>query len=242
MTYRLLVVEDNIVLAEGLRLNLGAEGYDVRVAHDGGSGLSLARRWAPHLLVLDLALPTLDGLTLLDSLRSEGDDVPALILSARGTEGDRVRGFRAGADDYVVKPFSLAELLARVAAMLRRSRAPRARRGVGRTWTFDDVEVLEGAREVRRSGVPVEVRPREFDLLVALLRRMGEVVSRRELLDEVWGYDAGVHSRTMDVHMVELRRKLERDPARPTRLLTVRKAGYRLAVDGVATREGPLAS
>ncbi|MBK6424224.1 MAG: response regulator transcription factor [Gemmatimonadetes bacterium] len=223
---RVLVVEDDPGIGEGLRLNLELEGYAVRIATTGPEGLDLARRWQPALVVLDLMLPLLDGMQVLRTLREEGHDVPVLILSARGDEADRLRGFRLGADDYVVKPFSLPELLARVAAMLRR--AGRSGGTAHERWEFAGIVVDAGTHEVRRDGQPVALRPREFDLLVALLRREGRVATRTELLEEVWRYEADVVSRTVDVHVVELRRKLEPDPARPRHLLTVRKTGYRL--------------
>ncbi|MEO5800860.1 MAG: response regulator transcription factor [Gemmatimonadales bacterium] len=227
MTRRVLVVEDNAAIAEGIRMNLAVEGYVVEVAATGERGLSQARRWDPHLVILDLMLPGMDGYTVLRTLREEGREVPVLILSARGAETDRVRGFRLGADDYVVKPFSLPELLARVAAMLRRSTPgePVAQRN---RWSFGQVVVDSSTREVIRDGEVVSLRPKEFDLLVALLKREGRAAARAELLDEVWRYEADVMSRTVDVHILELRRKLERDPAAPEHILTIRKTGYRL--------------
>jgi len=226
---RILVVEDNAALAEGLRLNLAHDGYDVRLEATGEKGLGAARSWEPDLMVLDLMLPGIEGIDVLRTLRDEGRDVPVLILSARGSEADRLRGFRHGADDYVVKPFSLPELLARVAAMLRRHGPPTPLQPAPGTWCFGDVRVDRATHEVTRAGEPVALRPKEFDLLVALLRREGRVATRAELLDEVWQYEADVVSRTVDVHILELRRKLEDDPANPVHLLTVRKTGYRLA-------------
>lgn len=225
---RVLVVEDDPGIAEGVLLNLRLEGYDVRVAATGVAGLELCREWRPALVVLDLMLPLMDGMQLLRTLREEGNTVPVLILSARGDETDRLRGFRLGADDYVVKPFSLPELLARVAAMLRRVGERRA--PATALWKFGDIEVDTGTHEVRRAGAPVALRPREYDLLLALLRREGRVATRTELLHEVWSYEPDVVSRTVDVHVVELRRKLEPDPSHPRHLLTVRKTGYRLAL------------
>ncbi|MES2306157.1 MAG: response regulator transcription factor [Gemmatimonadota bacterium] len=227
MTRRVLVVEDNAAIAEGIRMNLAVEGYVVEVAATGERGLSQARRWDPHLVILDLMLPAMDGYTVLRTLREEGREVPVLILSARGAETDRVRGFRLGADDYVVKPFSLPELLARVAAMLRRA-TPGEPVALRNRWTFGEVVVDSSTREVTRDGDVVLLRPKEFDLLVALLKREGRAAARAELLDEVWRYEADVMSRTVDVHILELRRKLERDPAAPEHILTIRKTGYRL--------------
>jgi DNA-binding response OmpR family regulator len=227
MTRRILIVEDNATIAEGIRMNLALEGYVVEVALTGERGLTQARRWDPQLMILDLMLPGMDGYTVLRTLREEGRELPVLILSARGAETDRLRGFRLGADDYVVKPFSLPELLARVAVMLRRH-APDERPIAARTWAFGDVTVDAGTREVLRADNVVLMRPKEFDLLLALLRRDGRVATRAELLDEVWRYEADVVSRTVDVHILELRRKLEGDPAQPRHVLTVRKTGYRL--------------
>jgi DNA-binding response OmpR family regulator len=226
---RVLIVEDNQDLAFGLRNNLEIEGYAVDVAADGPEGLAAARRAPPDLIVLDLMLPGMDGYRVLRQLREDGLTMPVLILTARGEEADKVLGFRLGADDYVTKPFGVLELLARVEALLRRSRpaAGPAGRGVER---FGDVEVDLSTRTVRRAGTVVALTPMEFDLLVALLRRNGAVVSRMELLAEVWGHSSAVLTRTVDTHIGELRRKLEHDPSTPRHILTVRKAGYRLAL------------
>ncbi|HEX2187363.1 MAG TPA: response regulator transcription factor [Longimicrobiaceae bacterium] len=227
---RILVVEDNADLAYGLRNNLEIEGYEVEVAEDGEEGLARARDAEPDLVVLDLMLPRLDGFRVLKSLRADGSEVPVLILTARGEEADKVLGFRLGADDYVTKPFGVLELLARVSALLRRTRAgggrPTARDAAAER--FGELEVDAASRTVRRGGGAVELTPKEFDLLLALLRRGGAVASRLELMREVWGHRAAVASRTVDTHVAELRRKLELNPAEPRHILTVRKAGYRL--------------
>jgi DNA-binding response OmpR family regulator len=227
----ILIVEDNVDLAAGLRSNFELEGYEVSVAGDGVKGLSKARALHPDLIILDLMLPKLDGYRLLRMLRSDGLDMPVLVLTARGDEADKVRGFRWGADDYVTKPFGLMELLARVEALLRRRRngpSDEYRTLSRESIRFGDVEVRPFTHEVLRSGEPIMLRPKEFDLLMALIQRNGQVVSRTELLHEVWGYDAEIVSRTVDTHMAELRRKLEADPSNPRHLLTVRKTGYRL--------------
>ena len=220
---RVLVVEDNENLAEGLRTNLEFEGHQAEVARDGAGGLMRARSGSHDLIVLDLMLPGLDGFRVLDALRAEGVPTPVLVLTARGDEADKVRGLRGGADDYVTTPFALRELLARVEALLRRAR-PAA-------LGFGEVRVDPATRVVTRAGVPVPLRPKEYDLLAALLRRRGAVVGRTELLREVWGYHESVLSRTLDTHVGELRRKLEPDPGTPRYILTVRKSGYRLAVE-----------
>ena len=221
---RILVVEDNLDLSLGLRNNLEIEGYEVHGAEDGTTGLALARTLGPDLVILDLMLPGTDGFRVLRALRSEGFTMPILILTARGEEADKVRGLRLGSDDYVTKPFGLLELLARVEALLRRA-GRGDRRSVER---FGEVEVDPALRTVRRRGQPVDLTPKEFDLLLALLQRDGSVVSRLTLLREVWGYAGDVVSRTVDTHIAELRRKLEDDPGAPRHILTARKSGYRI--------------
>lgn len=227
---RILVIEDNRNLATGLRNNLEIEGYEVDVAADGQGGLAMARSGAPDLIVLDLMLPGMDGYRVLKTLREEGIDTPVLILSARGEETDKVLGFHLGADDYVAKPFGLLELLARVDALLRRAASAGSRAKLASPVAFGDVHVDPGTHTVRRAGAPVALRPKEYDLLVALLQRKGQVASRAELLEEVWGYSGEVYSRTVDTHVAELRRKLEDNAAEPRHILTVRKSGYRIAM------------
>lgn len=231
---RVLIIEDHRDLAQGLANNLEIEGYVVDIVHDGGEGLARARAGAHDLVILDLALPSLDGYRVLSTLRTEGNDVPVLILTARSEEADKVRGFRYGADDYVTKPFGLLELLGRVNALLRRAAAPARSSGNGlaaERIRFGDIEVRPSTHGVYRRGFPVPLRPKEFELLMALLRRNGGIVARLDLLRDVWGYDAEVVSRTVDTHVAELRRKLEDDPANPRYILTVRKAGYRIALE-----------
>ncbi|MBA2708653.1 MAG: response regulator transcription factor [Gemmatimonadaceae bacterium] len=226
---KVLVIEDNANLAFGLTRSLESEGYDVEAAEDGTRGLELARAGSPDLVVLDLMLPGIDGYTILKRLRSEGRDVPVLILTARGEEADKVFGFRLGADDYVTKPFSLSELLARVQAILRRAKAGDKKGEEDHAVEqFGEVTIDTRARSVKRSLAEVALTPKEFDLLLALVRRRGAVVSRLELLKEVWGHQAEVMTRTVDIHIAELRRKLESDPSTPRHILTVWKAGYRL--------------
>ena len=227
---RILVVEDNADLAYGLRNNLEIEGYEVEVAGDGEIGLQRGRQSgddAPDLIVLDLMLPKLDGFRVLHELRAAGIDAPVLVLTARGEETDVVRGLRLGADDYVTKPFGILELLARVDALLRRS-GPGQPDEAPRVLELADLEVDLAARTVLRRGRAVPLTPKEFDLLVALLRRDGAVASRIELIQEVWGYPASVVTRTVDTHIAELRRKLEDDPSEPKHILTVSRVGYRV--------------
>ena len=225
---RILVVEDNANLAYGLSASLELEGHEVVLAADGTLGLELAGSTDPELVVLDLMLPRMDGFRVLKSLREAGSRVPVLILTARGEEADKVLGFRLGADDYVTKPFGLLELLARVEALLRRAGYAAPAGPADPVERFGDVEVRPAARTVHRAGEPVQLTPKELDLLIALLRRDGAVASRLELLRDVWGHRAAVMTRTVDMHVAELRRKLEANPAEPRHILTVWKAGYRL--------------
>lgn len=221
----ILIVEDDPDLAFGLRNNLEIEGYTVSAVPDGLLAVEGLSRERFDLVVLDLMLPGMDGLRVLRAMRERGDRTPVLILTARGQEEDKVRGLRLGADDYVTKPFGVLELLARVEALLRRALPPSPMSDVHR---FGNIDVDGSSRTVTRDGEIVDLSPKEFDLLLALARAHGAVCSRQSLMNEVWGYEASVLSRTVDTHMAELRRKLERDPSEPEYLLTVRKAGYRL--------------
>src|SRR5687767_5197203 len=184
------------------------------------------RSWNPDLVILDLMLPGMDGFEILRGIRGEGNDLPVLILSARGDEQDKIRGFRLDADQYVTKPFSLVELLERVHALLRRATRSASDQKAG-TLSFGDVIVDPAARTVSRKGESVSLSPKAFDLLLSLIRREGRVASRMELLREVWGYGPPVLSRTVDSHVAELRRRLEDDAAAPRHILTVFKSGYR---------------
>ena len=222
---RILVVEDNERIAYGLRNNLEIDGHAVEVAADGRAGLEAALAGEPHLVVLDLMLPEMDGYRVLRALRDRGVDVPVLILTAKGEEADKVMGFRLGADDYVTKPFSVLELLGRVSAILRRAGRANA---PGHTESFGDVEIRVERQTVLRGGAEVHLTPKEFDLLVALARRRGAVAGRVALLKEVWGHRGAVATRTVDTHIAELRRKLEDRPAEPHHILTVHRRGYRL--------------
>ena len=222
---RILVVEDERNLALGLRANLEVEGHDVAVAHTGEEGLDQASRQRPDLVILDLMLPGIDGYAVLSTLRSRGVDAPVLILSARAEEIDKVRGFRTGADDYVTKPFGVMELLLRVEALLRRANGTRA--AARARWSFGDVDVDAERRLVLRAGEEVSLTPRAFELLLALLTSGDKPLTRQHLLRTVWGYDASVTTRTVDAHVAELRRKLEKDAAEPRHILTVHRVGYR---------------
>ncbi len=230
MTARVLIVEDQLDIARSLRANLELEGHTVAIVGTGEDGVSWCQSWLPDLVILDLMLPGMSGLEVLRTIRRRQPYVPVLILSARTAEIEKVEGFRLGADDYVTKPFGLMEVLARIDALLRRRAreiSPRAP-VIPELLSFGQVVIDVGARTVRKGDRDVTLRPREFDLLVALVRHAGRVVSRGRLLAEVWGYDAAVVSRTVDTHMLELRRRLEDDPAHPKHLLTLRGTGYRL--------------
>lgn len=228
MTARILVVEDQEELAFGLQRNLEFDGHRVDVARDGREALLRALRDEHDLVILDLMLPRLDGMSVLARMRAEGIDTPVLILTARGTERDKIRGLRAGGDDYLSKPFGIGELLARVEAVLRRASRGGSSEEPPTRYGFGEVEVDVSKRTVSRRGESVELAPLEFDLLVALLEAEGDALSRRDLLRDVWGHKAAVETRTVDTHISELRRKLEDDSSDPRHILTVRKFGYRL--------------
>lgn len=225
---RILIIEDNPDLAFGLRNNLEIEGFSIEVAEDGNRGLARARILDPDLIILDLMMPGMDGYRVLKTLREEGNATPVLILSARGEEADKVLGFRLGADDYVTKPFSLMELLARVEALLRRTAGGVERDLPGEVLRFGEVTVDTVAQRVTLRDEEVPLTHREYRLLLALLERRGAVVSRSDLLKAAWGHRGAVTSRTIDSHIAELRKKLESDPAEPRHILTIRKGGYRL--------------
>ena len=224
---RILVVEDSPELAFGLRNNLEIEGYEVSVAADGNAALSQASEFKPDLILLDLGIPEPDGFRVLRTLRDRGDDVPIMILSAAGEETSKVRGLRIGADDFVTKPFSILELLARIEALLRRPRGA-VSTGEPQIERFGDVEVDLDSRAVLKRGRFANLTPRAFDLLAALVRRRGTTVSRNELMREVWGHRAEIASRTVDTHIADIRREIEDDPNNPRYLVTVWKTGYRL--------------
>ena len=226
---RILVIEDNAGIARTLITNLEIEGHVADVALNGALGIERARDWQPDLVILDIMLPDINGFQVLRELRAARVDAPVLILSALGSELEKVRGFRLGADDYVTKPFGLMELLARVDALLRRARP--ADGGDARavtSYSFGDVVVRLETRDVTRGGENVVLRPREFDLLAALLRHAGRIVPKKQLLREVWGYHPSVLTRTIDTHLAELRRKLEDDPGNPRHIKTLRGAGCRI--------------
>ena len=230
----ILLIEDNPGFAEGLRQNLEFDGYRVTVAADVASSARALAADPPNLIILDLMLPDGNGYDVLRTIRERDSVTPVLLLTALSEEAHKVRGFRLGADDYVTKPFGLLELLARIESLLRRSasgsfavvRLPPVR--------FGDVQVDRDHRKVTRAGAVVQLTPKEYALLAALIARNSAVVAREELLREVWGYDPEVVSRTLDTHLAELRRKLEKDPHHPRHILTLPKQGYRLVLGNEA--------
>jgi DNA-binding response OmpR family regulator len=228
---RVLVVEDDEAIATGLSLNLRIEGYEPMVEHDGEAALGTIRATPPDLIVLDISLPSRNGLSVLSELRRTGDATPVIVLSARQEEFDKVAALRLGADDYVTKPFALAELLARIAAVLRRAgrTAPVVANGAEerRTLRFGDVLVDPATRTVTRDGAGVRLTHLELELLLFFLEHPAQVFSREQLLREVWGVSHSGSARTVDNFVAQLRAKLERDPDEPRHFVTVRGSGYR---------------
>ena len=226
----ILVVEDDLAILRGLKDNLEFESYEVLTAEDGEHGYAVLKEKKPDLVILDLMLPKMSGYELCRKVRNEGITIPILMLTARGEEKDRVAGLDQGADDYVTKPFSVPELLARIRALIRRVELTRTG-DLPAELHFDDVFVDFKRFEARKAGKTVEMSRKEFGILRLLAARRGEVVKRDELLDEVWGYDQYPTTRTVDNHIALLRGKLEEDPSNPRRLLTVYGVGYRLVLE-----------
>ena len=220
-----LVIEDEETLREALKYNLSNQGYEVSVTPEGNEGLALARELKPDLVILDVMLPGLDGFQICRVLRQESS-VPILMLTAKAEEIDRVLGLELGADDYVVKPFSMRELLARVRGMLRRSKRP-AEQPTHELISSGDLELDPNSHTVRRAGVPLGLKPREYALLSLMMTNSGKAYTRHEILDRVWGQDYIGDTRTVDVHIRWLREKIEPDPGNPERLITIRGVGYR---------------
>jgi len=231
MAERILIVEDDPTLQETLAYNLTRQGYLVEASGDGQAAIDSARENTPNLVVLDIMLPVLDGFEVCRILRQESN-VPILMLTARDDEIDRVIGLEMGADDYLTKPFSMREFLARVKAQLRRARLDREQIG---SQSSQDREILQfgnlildlNRREVKVDETPISLKPKEFDLLLFLGKHRGQVLTRELILERVWGWDFHGGSRTVDVHVRWLREKIEPDPAQPVRIITVRGAGYR---------------
>ncbi len=221
-----LIVEDDASLANGLGHNLRFEGYHVRVAMDGATGLRMALQHHPDLIVLDVMMPGMNGFEVLERLRDQGVESQVIILSARDLEHDKISGLRLGADDYVTKPFSLQELLARVEAALRRPRLQRQAQAE-EVLRFAQVELRPARREARRDGEVLKMTATEFDLLEFLVRRPERAYTRDQLLERVWGEDYDGTARTVDNFVRKLRSKIEPDPAQPSHLITVHGVGYK---------------
>lgn len=232
MTEKILVVDDEVALQETLAYNLKKQGYEVFAAGDGPAAIRTARTEHPDLIVLDLMLPGMDGLEVCRILRQEMN-TPVLMLTARDDEIDRVVGLEVGADDYLTKPFSMRELLARIKAMLRRVRLIKEELTPEETvqhqnlLSFGELIINLDRREVRLGNEVLALKPKEFELLVYFARNQGRAMDRETILEQVWGWDYIGESRTVDVHVRWLREKIEQDPTNPTRLVTVRGAGYR---------------
>ena len=225
---KILVVEDDRNLLETIKYNLVKEGYEALVAVDGAEALEIARNEKPDLIVLDIMLPIIDGFEVCRILRKEMS-VPIIMLTARTDETDRIMGLDTGADDYMTKPFSLRELLARVRALLRRAKITEEKIPEEKSvLTMDDNKIDINRHVVSKNGRPLELTAKEFDLLVFLVQNESFVFSREQLLEKVWGYDFAGDTRTVDVHIRWLRQKIETDPANPRHLLTVRGTGYKI--------------
>lgn len=221
---KVLIVEDDDSMSVALRDGFEYEKYAVSLAKDGESALRMASRVAPDLIILDVMLPKMSGLDVCKRLRSERNGVPIIMLTARGQEIDKVLGLKIGADDYVTKPFSFMELMARVEAVMRRAHGQIE---PIEELHFGDVSVFFKRGEATKGGVPIDLSPREFTLLRFLAERKGDVVSREQLLTIVWGYDSSSTSRTVDVHIAKLRRKIETSPEEPKFIITVHGMGYK---------------
>jgi DNA-binding response OmpR family regulator len=221
---RILIIEDEPAMVAGLRDNFEYEGYDVISAGDGVEGLDRALADDPDLVVLDVMMPLMSGLDVCKQLKARQPSIPIIMLTARSQEIDKVVGLELGADDYVTKPFSIRELIARVKAVLRRVSQPPAAPEV---YRFSDVEVNIRANEVRRAGAPVDLSAKEFALLAFFISHPAETLSRDRLLDEVWGYENYPSTRTVDTHVLHLRQKLEPNPEEPRFILTVHGIGYK---------------
>jgi DNA-binding response OmpR family regulator len=222
---KILIVDDEPEIVRGLEDNLRFEGYQTAAATNGEDALALALSNAPDLILLDIMMPRMSGWDVCRALREKGVEVPVIMLTARGEEVDRVRGLELGADDYVTKPFSLRELLARIRAVLRRP-GPRDR---FEEFRFGDVRIRPRVREVFKAGREVRLTRKEFDLLVYLVAHRGEVITRERLLDAVWGYERFPTTRTVDMHILRLRKKFEADADRPIWILTLHGHGYKFA-------------
>lgn len=227
MAAKILIVEDDRNLLDTLKYNLRKEDYNVVTAVDGAEALDIARREKPDLIILDIMLPKLSGFEVCRILRKEMT-ISILMLTAKDGEVDKIVGLEIGADDYMTKPFSMRELLARLGAMLRRAEMAFQPTGGEKVLRTDDLEIDIARHQAFLGGTALELSPKEFDLLAFLAKNKGLVFSREQLLEKVWGYDYAGDTRTVDVHVRWLRQKIEKDPAKPDRLVTIRGTGYKL--------------
>jgi len=225
---RILIIEDDRAILRGLKDNLEYESYEVLTATEGEQGYRLIQEHHPDLIILDLMMPKMDGYELCRKVRSEGIATPILMLTARSEEMDRVHGLDIGADDYVTKPFSVPELLARIRAILRRAQPSTA---LPENLRFDDIFVDFTCFDASKAGQVLKLSRKEFGVLRLLAARVGQVVTRNELLDEVWGHECYPTTRTVDNHIASLRAKLEDDPSKPRHLITVHGVGYKLVLE-----------
>ena len=227
MTTRVLIVEDDEAMSIALRDGFQYEGYSVTVAKDGESGLQLATEESPDLILLDVMLPKMTGLDICKNLRGGGSAVPIIMLTARGQEIDKVLGLKLGADDYITKPFGFMELLARAEAVLRRSNPVPATPSAVETYRFGDVSVDFRRHEAHKADQQIDLSPREFQLLGFFIQHRGEVITREKLLDTVWDYNSIPFTRTVDMHIAKLRKKIEDNPSDPRHIVTVHRLGYK---------------
>lgn len=225
MKEKILIIEDEEDLVKGLKLNLADEGYEVDWAYDGEDGLRKALEEAPDLIILDIMLPKMNGLDICRELRQKNMNIPIIMLTAKGKEIDKVVGLEIGADDYMTKPFSIRELLARVKAHLRRKK--RERETVPQLYGFGDVEIDFAHFKVRRAGKEFDLTSLEMEILKYFIAHKSEVVTRRVLLDKIWGYESYPTTRTIDNHILKLRKKIEDDPSHPEHILSIYGEGYR---------------
>lgn len=224
MKTRVLIIEDDPAIVTALRVGFEHEQYEVIVANDGVSGLKMANETNPSIIILDLMLPQISGLDVCQRLRGFGNYVPVIMLTARSQEIDKVLGLKMGADDYITKPFSFMELLARVEAVLRRVNKPVSEID---QYSFGDVHINFKRLEATKNRELLSLTPREFDILEFLIQHAGKVVTREQLLDKVWGYESFPFSRTVDMHVAKLRQKIEEDPTNPKHLITIHRVGYK---------------
>lgn len=230
MPEKILIVEDEPTLQETLTYNLKKQGYIVENAYDGHTAIEKAKKSKPDLILLDVMLPGIDGFEVCRIIR-KNLTIPILMLTARDDEIDRVVGLEVGADDYLIKPFSMRELIARIKALLRRVRLMQNNNEmqeiIHKRMDFNNLSIDETRHEVIKNGIPLSLKPKEYDLLIYLANHRGQALSREQILEEVWGWDYFGNSRTVDVHIRWLREKIEIDPAHPERIITIRGAGYR---------------